>query len=729
MIGKNIKKIKAAAIQLEQDVIEDISDRLNRIRPIKSVGIDISDRSIEVVEISRNESKYEVNAGRVILEPNIVRLGRIIEREKLAAALKQAMETAEPKPIVTDKAFFAVPETQVFSHSFKVDTSDSESLAQIVALEAQTTIPINFEDQIYSFRVIESPVGTVEEDKDVLIMSTSRSLLREWHDFFASCNIKINLVDFETVANYRGLFNDDRQVVGLIDIGAVVTTFAVLNKNNLYYTNSINYGGEQITQKIVEEYAATGTTITTEEVNAKKIALGLSEPAAIEQPKVENAELTQTVKTEESSSQAPSSEAITPPSPSDENSKESNVENDGTADKTVENTDPSMPAANKTVAASIEKVTESQDAEAQIAIESLPEKTEAGVDEKEISDAVISTDQSNDQVDKLFAPALRKALIPIIEEIKTALDIGQERSVQPINRIIITGGTAAMKGIAEFFNREVNSGVDSNKYVFSFSIGEPFKLSRVKSLDLHYIEALGLAFRGISRDSLSKLGIAVTPENLQPRSAIQEDESTKMMISGIKSRYQEAAAKKTKFIKQRKILKIIVIVGSIIVLGSIISRMIRLNDQELFKFAQTSRPKNIELLKIPVITDDSASGNSSVRGMLLTETVDQPMSYDELLNKTRELALLRVPSGLQLWTEPVFSSSTPADLRFPASVTWLAYSDREFQAVIIDDIRQKVNGVKFVINSSEIKKINTVSNNVLISDVSVNYSVLENAGN
>ena len=198
----------------------------------KSVGIDISDGSIEVAYVTRLKA---LSLGRVILEPGVVVDGRIRNEEKLALALKNALLSAEPRPIKTRRAIFALPERQVYSRVVKIQASLGGEREQKIREEARKNIPLDGDDLLYTYRVLS--------DGEVLILAASRMVVREWQQFFHRLKITVHIFDIESLAIARSIFGRVRSTpVCLVDIGTHTTTIAVLDNVGLRYSHSLSVG-------------------------------------------------------------------------------------------------------------------------------------------------------------------------------------------------------------------------------------------------------------------------------------------------------------------------------------------------------------------------------------------------------------------------------------------------------------------------------------------------------
>ena len=229
----------------------------------KSVGIDISDGSIEVARITRSKA---LSLGRVILESGIVVEGIIRNEDKLALALKNALLSAEPYPIKTRHAIFALPERQLYSRVVKMRVSPGRSeREQEIREEARKNIPLDGDDLLYTYRVLS--------EEEVLILAASRAVVREWQQFFHRLKITVHTFDIESLAIARSIFGRVRSTpVCLVDIGTHITMITVLDNAGLRYSHSINIGGAAFTKDVAD-------TLTIQETEAenRKILLGVTE--------------------------------------------------------------------------------------------------------------------------------------------------------------------------------------------------------------------------------------------------------------------------------------------------------------------------------------------------------------------------------------------------------------------------------------------------------------------
>lgn len=276
----NIKKIK-------EDIENNSNSKWLEFFSRKSVGIDIADRSIEVVELERSGKTFKTNYGRTELPAGVVKGGKIIDENKLSQALKLTLENAKPNRIETTKAVFGLPESQVYYHVFSVAKQlAGEDLARTVGREAESTLPIVFSDQVFSYKIVEKELSNKEvATKEILLLATSKSLIEGWISFFKKNKISVVILDFEPIASYRALLKEKSKTpVCIVDIGSEQSIYSVINCNNLYYSFSYAYAGVAITKQLMADINTGETKVSFEEAEKLKIENGLNVTSAYGKP-------------------------------------------------------------------------------------------------------------------------------------------------------------------------------------------------------------------------------------------------------------------------------------------------------------------------------------------------------------------------------------------------------------------------------------------------------------
>jgi len=234
-----------------------------------SIGLNVSDYSVKVVELSQKGDDIFVNGfNMVVLESGVVTDGRIKNKEALQKSINEALTNAQLAKDNSEKVYFSLPEKQLYSHIFEIDSSQESDINKLVFEEALASIPLNREDLVFSYKILgkyskklskieaanlDAAEGKEIEKIKILIVAVDNNVLEEWKIFFNEINIKIENFDIEVLATYRGIFNkySDRSIC-LVDIGADKTSISIFSENGLNYSHSITVAGNFFSKKLRE---------------------------------------------------------------------------------------------------------------------------------------------------------------------------------------------------------------------------------------------------------------------------------------------------------------------------------------------------------------------------------------------------------------------------------------------------------------------------------------------
>jgi len=240
-----------------------------------SVGVDISDKSIKVLALSKqNNDKFLAEAfGYITIGEGIVENGRILDTEKLSSALKEIFEKTQLKPITPKKVFLAIPESKTFINIYKVNSDltgkDIEAKVRILAAES---MPFNPNDLYFDFKEIYEDKKA--KKRGILYVASPKEIIDRYLESFHKIGIKTVVVDIESASLARALIKkEDRQEnILILDMGARTTNMSIIDRGEICLSASFPFGGNHLTKAI-----AINLKLSFEEADRMKITLGLNE--------------------------------------------------------------------------------------------------------------------------------------------------------------------------------------------------------------------------------------------------------------------------------------------------------------------------------------------------------------------------------------------------------------------------------------------------------------------
>jgi type IV pilus assembly protein PilM len=255
-------------------------------------GLDISSSSVKMLElVEAGKGSYRVE--RYAIEPlprDCVVDGNINNLEAVTESVKRAHNRMGTR---TKHVAMAVPSGAVISKKIIVPASLREEELEVqVESEANQYIPFALEEVNLDFQIL-GPSPANPEEQEVLIAATRKEKVEDRVAVADSAGLKALVMDVEAFAQQNALSlvvqalpgGGRDQNVAVVDVGANVMNVAVLRNDQSVYTREQAFGGNQLTQDIVNRYG-----MTPEEAENAKRSGGLPDDfdAEVLKPFMEN---------------------------------------------------------------------------------------------------------------------------------------------------------------------------------------------------------------------------------------------------------------------------------------------------------------------------------------------------------------------------------------------------------------------------------------------------------
>lgn len=214
------------------------------MRPIV-FGIDISDRSIEIVSLFQRKGQLSVAlAGRRDIPAGIIERGIIEDPDALVRLLVGFFDAIFGVKRGKLIACAALPATVVYSKAFTMPASlDRDMLRKAVTIEAADSFPINMQDVVDD--LIEAPLVS-GGPRDVLYAVVAKEVAKSYRNVLVRAGATVQFLDSEDLALARGLgAARPAEPILIADIGNRTTTIMLVDRFGLRLSSSIPFGGSQ----------------------------------------------------------------------------------------------------------------------------------------------------------------------------------------------------------------------------------------------------------------------------------------------------------------------------------------------------------------------------------------------------------------------------------------------------------------------------------------------------
>ena len=206
----------------------------------KKIGINISDQSIELVELSfvgdngeiSNYKKYQIDKG-------IVESGYIKNKKKLKELMFDIFSSGENGKFGNEKLIFGIQEENIYSHLIEVDSLDN--LEKNIQEKTNSLLAKNVDNYFISYKAVHG-IQIVSDEQKIgkyfYVSAVEKKYIAEWDSFFKKIGHEIDYFESMMLALGR-LINNKEENVLLLDIDCRRASFSVFLNNQIFYSYEI----------------------------------------------------------------------------------------------------------------------------------------------------------------------------------------------------------------------------------------------------------------------------------------------------------------------------------------------------------------------------------------------------------------------------------------------------------------------------------------------------------
>ncbi len=219
----------------------------------KVFGLDLSDLSIKVFQLEREGSEDKIRSYASVEMPlGNIEDGRIVNKDKVAGAIKEAIRKSGPKKINTKKAVCSIPESKAFLRIINIPKMSESEAGEAIKWEMEANIPLPIEDVYFDWQFLKSDPAA--EKQSVLTVAVSKEIVDDLVEVLEKSGLDVYGLELESVATVRSLMKKEEFDPALIvDIGARRTSLIVTEGEVPYFTSSIPFSSENLDYAISKD--------------------------------------------------------------------------------------------------------------------------------------------------------------------------------------------------------------------------------------------------------------------------------------------------------------------------------------------------------------------------------------------------------------------------------------------------------------------------------------------
>jgi type IV pilus assembly protein PilM len=248
----------------------------------KLIGLDIGTANIKMAEVdfSRKGSTL-VNFAIMPTPPRAINGGDIADPAAISDALKTMILKLKSKRKAIATGLWG---TSVISKRITIPAMDEKLVGGQIRWEAEQYIPFDINEVNIDFKILKS-FQSSPESLDILLVAARQDIAFLYQDIVQSAGLQCSIIDVSGFSLANCFLNNwgsqKGQTVALMNIGAAITNFVIVENGEVIFCRDIPVGGQTYTGEIQK---AMGMSF--EEAEALKISACTGQAAPEEVSKI-----------------------------------------------------------------------------------------------------------------------------------------------------------------------------------------------------------------------------------------------------------------------------------------------------------------------------------------------------------------------------------------------------------------------------------------------------------
>jgi len=251
-------------------------------RPKSILGIDIGTSSIKVVQLKKEEEKFELETyGQISTIGYLERLNdafQITALKTLEAITREMLRILLEKTETSSKlTVMAIPVFSSFVSTMEIPEMAEKELARAIEFEARRYVPIPISEVVLDWKIIES--GMIKDDisqkpfkgKRILLIAVPLEVINKYLKIADDLGLKVAALELESFSLARALMFAEKGSACVLDVGARASSFTMIDRGVVQMSHSLDIAGAEMTKAL-----ATGLGVASHRAEEFKKTFGLN---------------------------------------------------------------------------------------------------------------------------------------------------------------------------------------------------------------------------------------------------------------------------------------------------------------------------------------------------------------------------------------------------------------------------------------------------------------------
>ncbi len=221
-------------------------------------ALDLSDLSVKVIQLEKDGKIDKIRSyASLDIPKGVIEDGVIVDKDKTVEIIKAAIKKAGPKKIKTKKVICSIPESKAFLRIINIPKMEEKEAQEAVKWEIEASIPLSVDQVYFDWQFLD----IVDGKQNVLTVAVAKEIIDSLVEVMREAGLDIYGLEVESVASVRSLVPQNAskgEIYLVVDLGADRTSFFIAEGNVPYFTSSIPFSSESLSDAISKSLGVSG---------------------------------------------------------------------------------------------------------------------------------------------------------------------------------------------------------------------------------------------------------------------------------------------------------------------------------------------------------------------------------------------------------------------------------------------------------------------------------------
>ena len=217
------------------------------------IGLDISDRSIKIAEVSATDPPRLQTVCWSSIPTGVIKRGVIQDVPVVINAVEEAFTKCSPVPVTGREVVASIPEMRSFVRVIELPTMSNEETQEAISWAVKQHIPFDLDRVYLDWQRLPGSPNTNKQS--ILVGVTQKDVVDPLLDVLDAVGLEVRALELEAQSIVRSLLPlqaTDIQGVLIIDLGATATNIIYFHQGAIRFTSSVQFGGDDLTNQLAQ---------------------------------------------------------------------------------------------------------------------------------------------------------------------------------------------------------------------------------------------------------------------------------------------------------------------------------------------------------------------------------------------------------------------------------------------------------------------------------------------